>query len=119
MKANDEPKPERLPTVSDPGLGPANLSAPPKVEGYKILRVLGEGGMGVVYLARQKHPTQRKVALKIVKPGMDSKQVMARFEAERQARPFWTIRTSPMYMMRELPGMGILSSQWSMSMACQ
>ena len=85
MKANDEHNPEHLPTVSDPGLGPENLPAPPKVEGYKILRALGEGGMGIVYLARQKHPIQRKVALKIVKPGMDSKQVMARFEAERQA----------------------------------
>ncbi len=85
MKANQEHDSEHLPTVSDPGSGPENLSDLPEIEGYKILRVLGEGGMGVVYLARQKHPIQRKVALKIVKPGMDSKRVMARFEAERQA----------------------------------
>ncbi|UCH70823.1 MAG: protein kinase, partial [Candidatus Bathyarchaeota archaeon] len=85
MKANEEDKPERLPSISGPGTGPANLSAPPEVEGYEILRILGEGGMGVVYLARQKVPVQRLVALKIVKPGMDSKRVIARFEAEEQA----------------------------------
>ncbi len=85
MEANEEHDSEHLPTVSDPGSGPENLSNLPEIEGYKILRVLGEGGMGVVYLARQKYPIQRKVALKIVKPGMDSKRVMARFEAERQA----------------------------------
>ena len=52
---------------------------------YKLLSVLGEGGMGVVYLAEQEHPIRRKVALKVIKPGMDSKRVIARFEAERQA----------------------------------
>jgi WD40 repeat protein len=85
MKADDEDKQDRLPSVSDPSLGPTNLSTPLEVEGYEILRVLGEGGMGVVYLARQQVPVQRQVALKIVKPGMDSKQVVARFETERQA----------------------------------
>jgi serine/threonine protein kinase len=85
MKANEDGKPDRLPTVSGPSLGPADLSVSPEVEGYEILRVLGEGGMGVVYLARQKHPVQRQVALKVVKPGMDSRQVITRFEAERQA----------------------------------
>jgi serine/threonine protein kinase/tetratricopeptide (TPR) repeat protein len=85
MKAKDEHNPERLPTVSGPGSDPKKLSDPPEIKGYKILRVLGEGGMGVVYLARQKRPIQRKVALKIVKPGMDSKRVIARFEAEKQA----------------------------------
>ncbi|MEM0925776.1 MAG: serine/threonine-protein kinase, partial [Planctomycetota bacterium] len=52
---------------------------------YKLLEPIGEGGMGVVYLAQQSEPVRRKVALKIIKPGMDSKQVIARFEAERQA----------------------------------
>ncbi len=52
---------------------------------YKLLRVLGEGGMGIVYLAEQKQPIRRQVALKVIKPGMDSKRVIARFEAERQA----------------------------------
>lgn len=52
---------------------------------YKLLSVLGEGGMGIVYLAEQKEPIRRKVALKVIKPGMDSARVIARFEAERQA----------------------------------
>jgi serine/threonine protein kinase len=52
---------------------------------YKLLQQIGEGGMGVVYMAEQQKPVRRRVALKIIKPGMDSKQVIARFEAERQA----------------------------------
>ena len=52
---------------------------------YKLLEKIGEGGMGEVYIAEQSIPVRRKVALKIVKPGMDTKQVVARFEAERQA----------------------------------
>ncbi|MHC4992494.1 MAG: protein kinase domain-containing protein, partial [Planctomycetota bacterium] len=52
---------------------------------YKILQQIGEGGFGVVYMAEQEHPVRRKVALKIIKLGMDTKQVIARFEAERQA----------------------------------
>ena len=52
---------------------------------YKLLSVLGEGGMGVIYLAEQQRPIKRQVALKVVKPGMDSKRVIARFEAEQQA----------------------------------
>src|SRR5207302_3351413 len=52
---------------------------------YKLLEQIGEGGFGVVYMAEQQQPVRRKVALKIIKPGMDSKQVIARFEAERQA----------------------------------
>jgi len=52
---------------------------------YKLLRMLGEGGMGIVYLAEQQGSIRRRVALKVIKPGMDSKRVLARFEAERQA----------------------------------
>src|SRR6185436_7768045 len=52
---------------------------------YKLLEQIGEGGMGVVYMAEQQAPVHRRVALKIIKPGMDSRQVIARFEAERQA----------------------------------
>jgi WD40 repeat protein/serine/threonine protein kinase/tetratricopeptide (TPR) repeat protein len=52
---------------------------------YKLLEPIGEGGMGVVYMAEQVQPVRRKVALKIIKPGLDTRQVIARFEAERQA----------------------------------
>ena len=52
---------------------------------YKLLEKIGEGGMGAVYMADQQEPVRRRVALKIIKPGMDSRQVIARFEAERQA----------------------------------
>jgi WD40 repeat protein len=52
---------------------------------YKLLEKIGEGGMGVVYMAEQQEPVRRKVALKVIKLGMDTKQVIARFEAERQA----------------------------------
>lgn len=51
---------------------------------YKLREQIGEGGMGIVYVAEQKEPVRRKVALKIIKPGMDSREVVARFEAERQ-----------------------------------
>lgn len=52
---------------------------------YRLMEHLGEGGMGVVFVAEQVEPVRRRVALKVIKPGMDSKQVIARFEAERQA----------------------------------
>jgi eukaryotic-like serine/threonine-protein kinase len=56
-----------------------------RIAGYRLLRVLGEGGMGVVYLAEQTDPVRREVALKVLKAGMDTRQVVARFEAERQS----------------------------------
>ena len=52
---------------------------------YKLLQQIGEGGFGVVYMAEQQAPVRRKVALKIIKPGMDTREVIARFESERQA----------------------------------
>ncbi len=52
---------------------------------YKLLQPIGEGGMGSVWMAEQHEPVRRRVALKLIKPGMDSRQVLARFEAERQA----------------------------------
>jgi WD40 repeat protein/serine/threonine protein kinase len=52
---------------------------------YKLMEQIGEGGFGLVFVAEQLHPVRRKVALKIIKPGMDSREVIARFEAERQA----------------------------------
>mgnify|MGYP001107025927 CR=1 FL=1 len=66
--------------------GPARIEGPgTKIGRYELLSLIGEGGMGLVYLAEQKEPVRRKVVLKVIKPGMDSKQVIARFEAERQA----------------------------------
>jgi hypothetical protein len=56
-----------------------------RVGPYKLLQPLGEGGMGAVFLAEQGHPVRRRVALKVIKPGMDSAQVIARFAAEQQA----------------------------------
>ena len=66
-------------------LAPASEPLGTIIGPYKLLQQIGEGGMGVVYMAEQTEPVQRKVALKIIKPGMDSRQVIARFEAERQA----------------------------------
>ena len=60
--------------------GPGTVIGP-----YKLLQEIGEGGFGVVYMAEQSEPVRRKVALKIIKLGMDTKNVIARFEAERQA----------------------------------
>jgi serine/threonine protein kinase/WD40 repeat protein len=78
-----------FPTLSLPGSG--ELSDSPtallgtRIGSYKLVSVLGEGGFGIVYRAEQEEPVKRDVALKIIKPGMDSIQVIGRFEAERQA----------------------------------
>lgn len=56
-----------------------------KIGPYKLLEQIGEGGFGLVFVAEQQEPVKRKVALKVIKPGMDTQQVIARFEAERQA----------------------------------
>ncbi|MEM1183741.1 MAG: serine/threonine-protein kinase [Planctomycetota bacterium] len=60
-------------------------SAGQQIDRYKLLQPIGEGGFGTVWMAEQKEPVKRRVALKIIKLGMDTKQVIARFEAERQA----------------------------------
>ena len=77
-----------------PAAGPSvTLGDSPLTEGsgttvgrYKLLEKIGEGGMAVVYMAEQKRPIRRKVAFKIIKLGLDTEQVIARFEAERQAQ---------------------------------
>ena len=77
-----EPSASRAATIDLP----TPAEAPGAVIGpYKLLELIGEGGFGVVFLAEQTEPVRRKVALKILKPGMDTRQVVARFEAERQA----------------------------------
>jgi serine/threonine protein kinase len=75
--------------TSDPE---ATIDSPPITEApgtqigrYRLMEQIGEGGMGVVFVAEQRKPLRRKVALKVIKPGMDSKAVVAHFEAERQA----------------------------------
>ncbi len=65
---------------------PISNAGPGTVVGhYKLLQQIGEGGMGTVYMAEQMRPVQRKVALKLMKLSLDGRQVLARFEAERQA----------------------------------
>src|SRR5262245_9927700 len=78
----EQPAVPALPTVEEPpaGEGPGTAIGP-----YELLEPIGEGGFGIVFLAEQHEPLRRKVALKVLKPGMDSRQVLARFAAERQA----------------------------------
>jgi len=79
---NPEPDQQDQPTIAARML----LEQPGgRIDRYKLLSILGEGGMGIVYLAEQERPVKRQVALKVIKPGMDSKRVLARFEAEQQA----------------------------------
>jgi tetratricopeptide (TPR) repeat protein/serine/threonine protein kinase len=75
------PGPGQLPTCDEPpAVVPGTVIGP-----YKLLEQIGEGGMGLVFVAEQQQPVRRRVAVKLIKPGMDSRQVIARFEAERQA----------------------------------
>jgi len=75
------------------------------IDKYKLLEKIGEGGMAVVYMAEQADPIRRKVALKIIKLGMDTKQVIARFEVERQAGATETGR--PYFVMELVTGVSI------------
>jgi serine/threonine protein kinase/Tfp pilus assembly protein PilF len=75
-----EPPPVAAAMIDVPGESPGLVIGP-----YKLLQLIGEGGMGTVWMAEQVQPVQRKVAFKIIKAGMDSRAVLARFEAERQA----------------------------------
>lgn len=78
---------EGLTPQTDPGLSSPETGAelPERIGAYRILDTLGEGGMGVVYLAEQEEPVRRRVALKVVHAGLDSGDVRGRFEAERPA----------------------------------
>jgi serine/threonine protein kinase/Flp pilus assembly protein TadD len=77
----ERPAAHLIATIDDPVRErPGTMIGP-----YKLLEEIGEGGMGLVFVAEQQQPIKRRVALKIIKPGMDSRQVIARFEAERQA----------------------------------
>ena len=76
---------EALPAVATLDLNGPLERPGMQIDRYKLLEKIGEGGMGVVYMAEQREPVRRTVALKVIKPGMDTHQVVARFEAERQA----------------------------------
>ena len=76
--------PAERPIKTAPVLAPVEKIGD-RIGHYKLLQQIGEGGCGVVYMAEQEEPVRRRVALKIIKPGMDTKSVIARFEAERQA----------------------------------
>src|SRR5262249_17535036 len=76
------PPPGSMATTDEPA---ASERPGARICTYKLLEQIGEGGFGVVFLAEQTQPVRRKVALKVLKPGMDTRQVVARFEAERQA----------------------------------
>ena len=87
-----EPEADATSEATDPPDPPPSTTARPIAEGpgsrigpYKLLQEIGQGGMGAVFMAEQDQPVRRRVALKIIKAGMDSRQVVARFEAERQA----------------------------------
>jgi serine/threonine protein kinase/tetratricopeptide (TPR) repeat protein len=88
LKANDQAEGFLEPSFRRPerSLGGLVGEEPgDRIGRYKLLEQIGEGGCGVVFMAEQEEPVRRRVALKIIKPGMDSKSVIARFEAERQA----------------------------------
>ncbi len=110
------------PLVAAPRRGARKLDEtdPRRVGPYTILDVLGEGGFGNVYLAEQAEPVRRRVALKIVKPGMDTRAVLARFEQERQALALMdhpnvarvhdagtTPEGRPYFVMEHVPGVPI------------
>ena len=78
LKSSGDPPPTEA-------MGELNIAAGQQIGRYKLLQKIGEGGFGVVFMAEQSRPVRRKVALKVIKPGMDTQAVVARFEAERQA----------------------------------
>ena len=71
--------------ATDTAPGPGGEQPGDRIGNYRLLQKIGEGGFGVVYMAEQEQPVRRRVALKVIKLGMDTRQVVARFEAERQA----------------------------------
>ena len=102
--------------------GPSAVDYPDRIGPYRILEELGEGGMGTVYLAEQEVPLRRRVAIKVVKLGMDTREVISRFEAERQALAIMshpaiaqvfdagsTPQGRPFFAMEYVPGEAITS----------
>src|SRR6266478_4500671 len=85
LRADEPPMGARGPDATVRISAPLAEKAGDRIGRYKLLQQIGEGGCGVVYMAEQSEPVRRQVALKVIKLGMDTKQVVARFEAERQA----------------------------------
>ena len=104
----------------------ADVDVPPLVEGpgtvigpYKLLEPIGEGGMGTVYMAEQTAPVRRTVALKLIKAGLDSRQVLARFEAERQALALMDHQNIARVFDAGPPIPAAPTSSWTWSTACR
>ena len=74
-----------LQLAAAPATGPVEPAAGDSVGRYRLLERIGEGGFGIVYVAEQREPVRRRVALKLIRLGMDTREFVARFEAERQA----------------------------------
>src|SRR6202035_2898709 len=95
------PKPEEIPDIAvktptsvdtldcantaTPRIVESPLAAGGAIDAYQLIQLVGQGGMGEVWLAEQKNPVRRRVALKLIKAGMDTREVTARFAVERQA----------------------------------
>ena len=118
LEAHDRPA-EELPSR---GIIPQAPPKPENIGSYRILDVIGEGGMGTVYLAEQRSPVRRRVALKVIKPGLDSKEAIGRFESERQALAFMnhpniaqildagaTDDGRPYFVMEYVPGLDLIA----------
>jgi tetratricopeptide (TPR) repeat protein len=116
----DENQGHGLPTRAGAARDETAEPAPERIGPYRVLQKLGEGGMGVVYLAEQAAPVQRRVAIKLIKLGMDTREVVARFETERQALALMnhpnvaavydagaTDRGRPYFVMEHVPGVPI------------
>jgi len=84
-REKDDNRPEEREAAPTADFGAGAVGVGSQIGPYKLLSILGEGGFALVYLAEQQKPVKRLVALKVIKPGMDTKQVIARFETERQA----------------------------------
>ncbi len=119
---DDVTVPDLRPHQASPGVHPLDSPAPvpDRIGPYRVLRQIGEGGMGVVFEADQEHPVRRRVALKLIKWGMDTRQVIARFESEKQALALMnhpniaavydagsTSEGRPFFAMEHVPGIPI------------
>lgn len=90
IEVTEVPQASLTPSATPPSMAPTithsdSSASDQNIGPYRLLEPIGEGGMGIVYAGEQREPVKRRVAVKIIKPGMDSREILARFEAERQA----------------------------------